>query len=192
MASNIQILALFKDKVMLEIEGKAHLLKMGESIDGIKLISADSKACILEIDGKQATYVLGSQIGTRFRSQEKPLVRVAQDERGLYFASGKINDKSVNFIIDTGATVVALNVNQAKALGLDYEEKSVQIETASGNAKAYHIILNKISLGPIVVYNVPAVVVEGNSPPDVLLGMTFLNRIEITDKNKLLELRQKY
>ncbi len=189
-AAQLQILGLFKDKVMIEIDGNTHMLKVGETIEGVKLIRADSKECELEIEGLSHVYTLGSQISNRFTPTQKPVVRVEQDQGGLYRTSGVINGHQVNFIIDTGASYVTINVNQAKALGIEVQGKPVQVETASGKAKAYLITLDKISMGAIVVYNVPALVIESDSP--LLLGMSFLKRLEITDKQSLLEFRQKY
>jgi aspartyl protease family protein len=83
-------------------------------------------------------------------------------------------------------------MNQAKSLGIEFQGKPVQVETASGKAKAYLITLSQVSLGDIHVYDVPAVVVESASPSSVLLGMSFLKRLDITEKNLLMELRQKY
>jgi aspartyl protease family protein len=85
-----------------------------------------------------------------------------------------------------------MNVNQAKSLGIEYQSKPVQVETASGRAKAYLITLDQISIGDIRVFDVPAVVVDSNSPSQVLLGMSFLKRLEISDNNQLMELKQKY
>ncbi len=191
-AAQLQILGLFKDKVMIEIDGDTHVLKVGESIEGIKLIRADSKECELEIDGQSQIFTLGSQISNHFTPTQRPVVRVEQDQSGLYRTSGAIDGHQVNFIIDTGASYVTININQAKALGIDFQGKQVQVETASGKAKAYLITLNKISMGAIVVYNVPALVIESDSPPAVLLGMSFLKQLEMTDKQSLLEFRQKY
>ncbi|MBI2792401.1 MAG: TIGR02281 family clan AA aspartic protease [Gammaproteobacteria bacterium] len=191
-ASEVRILGLFKDKVMIEIDGQTHTLEVGKESSGIRLISADSKGCVLEINGKEQEYTMGSHISIRFRPAEKPIVRIAQDNAGMYRTTGSINGVTVNFIIDTGASYVTMNVNQAKSLGIDYQSKPVQVETAGGRAKAFLITLDQISIGDIRVFDVPAVVVDGSSPKEVLLGMSFLKRLEISDNHQLMELKQKY
>jgi aspartyl protease family protein len=147
---------------------------------------------VLEINGASAVYTLGNDISTHFTKADLPIVRIEKDSRGLYRTGGTINGQPVNFIVDTGATVVAINANQAKTLGIEFGGKVTQVETASGKSKAYPVTLQQITLGDIHVYNVPAVIVQGNSPPEILLGMSFLNRLEMHDHDQLLELRQKY
>lgn len=193
LASDIQILGLTKDKVVMEVDGETKVLRVGEAFDGIKVLNADSDHCTLEINGQPQDFKMGSQISTHFSPAAKPMVRLEQDSRGLYRATGKINDHLVNFIVDTGATLVAINANQAKSLEIDYTKgKPTQVDTANGKANAYLISLPEVSLGAIRVYDVPAVVVEGDSPAEILLGMSFLKRLEIRDNNQLLELQQKY
>lgn len=192
-ATDIQVLGLTKDKAVLQVDGNTKVLNVGEETDGIKLISADSHQCVLEINGEQQVFKLGSQITSHFSAAVKPTVRLEQDSHGLYRASGMVNDIPVNFIIDTGATLVALNMQEAKKLGIEYTKgRPTQVETAMGKSKAYLVTLREVTLGEIHVYDVPAVVVESDSPPEVLLGMSFLKRLEIRDHDQLLELKQKY
>lgn len=192
LASDIQILGLFKDKVVMTIDGKTKVLKLGEEDSGIKVLSANSQQCELLINGQTQVFTMGSEVNINFAPRESPVVRVAQDSHGLYRTSGMINDHPVNFIIDTGATLVAMNLNQAIALGITYDKKPTMVETAAGKAQAYMTNLQRVSIGGILVYNVPAIIVIGNSPTDVLLGRSFLNRVEMKDNETLLELRQKF
>lgn len=191
-ADDVQILGLGKDKVVMNIAGETKVLTAGETAGNIKVISADTQQCILEINGQSKTYPMGSQISTHFAVTPKPVVRIVRDNSGLYRSNGLINGQMVNVIVDTGATVVTMNTNQAKALGLDTKGKPVQVETASGKAKGYLVNLDQVNLGAIHVNNVQAVIVEGAYPPQILLGMSFLQGLEIHDRNELLELQQKY
>jgi aspartyl protease family protein len=156
------------------------------------LLSADSQQCVLQIHGQTQTYTMGNQISVNFAPSANALVRIEQDQHGMYRSSGMINGQRVNFLIDTGASVIALSSNLAKELGITYDEKVMQVQTASGNAKAHAVILQRLSLGNIQIYNVPAIVVEGNAPQDVLLGRSFLIRVNMKDEDHILELRQKY
>lgn len=191
-ADEVQILGLGKDKVVMNIGGQTKVLTVGETAGNIKVISADTEQCVLEINGQSKTYPMGSQISTHFAKSEKPVVRVVRDNAGLYRSSGLINGQMVNVIVDTGATMVTMNMDQAKALGVEMNGKPAQVETASGKAKGYLINLEQVSLGPIHVNNVPAVIVEGAYPPQILLGMSFLQGLEIHNHEQLLELQQKY
>lgn len=191
----LNIVGLFKDKAVVEIDGKPQVLKVGvERTDGIKLIRANSKEAVIEIDGKQATYQVGTRIGTAYTPPpEGTMVQIGPDGRGMYFTDGTINGYGVKFLVDTGATTLALNRQIAKRLGIDYklEGKEGTVQTASGYTKAYFVTLKKVTVGDIALNNVEAVVLDGDSPPEPLLGNTFLGRLDIKRNDQILELIKK-
>ena len=95
--------------------------------------------------------------------------------------------------MDTGATSVALSARQASQLGIDYRQGRLStVTTASGRAKAYQVTLKTVAVGSIVVSAVPAVVVEGDYPAIILLGMTYLRHVEMSEKDGLLVLQAKF
>jgi len=188
-----QVLGLFKNKIVLDIDGKPHVLNVGEEIQGIKLLSANSQECVIALNGKIQTLCIGTQISVNFAPSAAPIVRVMQDAQGLYRYEGKINGHAVNFVIDTGASIVALSSVTAEKIGLNYKNNApAMVETASGKTKGFQVMLDIVILGGITVYNIPAVVIVGESPRDVLLGEGFLKRVEINNSHHLLELKQKY
>jgi aspartyl protease family protein len=193
-AADIQIMGLFKNKVIMHIDGKRTVLSVGEKTsDGIEVLDANSKDCTLLIDGEKQTFELGTQMSVKFSKDSTPQVRIAQDPQGMYRHQGKINDAEVKFLVDTGASLVALNINQAKELNLELKQDAItEVQTASGKARAYNLILRKVSIGDIMLYDVPAVVVDGNSPNEILLGMSFLQHLNMNDKDKTLELSKKF
>ncbi len=192
----IRVVGLFKDKVIAVIDGKQQLLKIGESTaSGVTLISSDSKQALIEIDGKQSSYRLGAQYSTSFAAPaEGKVVRIWPSLRGMYHVQGSINGYPISFVVDTGATQVALNASQAKRLGIDYRKRGSAgyAETASGLAKTYSINLSRIKVGGIELNNIKAVVLDGNYPTTALLGMSFLNRLQIQRDGPVMELRKKY
>ena len=96
-------------------------------------------------------------------------------------------------LVDTGATSVAFNENQARRLGIDYrvDGKQIVVGTASGTAKAWRVHLNSVKVGAIDVMGVEAVVVEGSSPTEALLGMSFLGRVSWREDQGVLRLESK-
>lgn len=194
-AERISILGLFKDKAIITIDGKRRVLASGQtSPEGVRLIAADSRKAVLEIDGRQATYALGTQISTNYAAIiPQATVQIWPDPLGMYLTSGSINNFPVEFLVDTGATLVAMNKIQAKRLGLDYKLTGEQAltTTASGTAKAYYLSLDKVKVGDILLRSVPAAVIDGEFPIKVLLGNSFLNRLQMTRNGQMLELRQK-
>jgi len=192
----IVINGLFKDKAIVSIDGKQHLLRKGKaSPEGVLLIESNSREAILEIDGEQKKYFLGTAIGNNFApSTEGKKIIIAPDASGMYNISGSINGSHVSFVVDTGATLVSMNSNIAKKLGIDYKivgQESMSY-TASGKDKIYIINLKKVRVGDIELHNVKGAVHEGNFPVITLLGMSFLGKLDMKREGRIMELEKKY
>ncbi len=187
---------LFKDKAIVTIDGKQRVLKKGKaSPEGVLLIESNSKEAIIEIDGQQETYPLGTHIGSDFAPPtggEKLII--APDSAGMYNISGTINGSSVPFVVDTGATLVSMNSVVAKKLGIDYklDGKEGSSYTASGKDKIYIVNLKKVKVGDIELHNVEGAVHEGNFPVITLLGMSFLGKLDMKREGRIMELHKKY
>lgn len=192
--NKITVMALFNNKAMIKVDGKNHLLKAGEtSPEGIKLVSATSHEAVLEYNGKQKTYQLGTEIGNDF-SPPAPgaTVTIAPDPGGMYVVNGVINGFQVKFVVDTGATFVSMNRNDAKRMGIDFRmtgKKSIS-ETASGHVDVYLVTLDSVSVGDITLQDVQAAVHDADFPTVILLGNSFLGRVNMTREDRLLELTQ--
>jgi aspartyl protease family protein len=193
--SHIEVMALFKNKAMVNIDDKQHLLVIGEpAISGVKLIKASSKYAILDINGKQSKYNLGNRVSASYNKAEKKKVQIYRDAANMFRTVGSINGYPVDFLVDTGATSVALNSEHAKRLGIQYklEGEETIVSTASGKALAYSISLDQVKVGEILLRNIDAVIIEGNSPTVPLLGMSYLGRLKLNNENQYLELEEKY
>jgi aspartyl protease family protein len=191
---NIVVVGLFSDQAVLTINDQQRLLKVGNiSPEGVKLISATSQSAIIEVEGVQKKYLLGSQVGGFFAPPaEQPMVSIWPND-GLYLTVGSVNGYSVDFLVDTGASVVAFNAATAKRLGLDYlNGPAVMVQTASGIEKAYQVNLDQIQVGAIKLHNVNAMVLDGPQPEYALLGMTFLGQVEISRSDERMDLKKKY
>lgn len=115
-------------------------------------------------------------------------VALERNRAGQYVADGKINGVKVIFLLDTGATEVALSTRLAKRLDLSLGGV-VTVQTANGPAPAYQTRLDRVSLGPIEMRNVAALATDGVQDEKVLLGMSFLKRVEFTQREGRLVLR---
>jgi aspartyl protease family protein len=192
----IVINGLFKDKAIVSIDGKQRVLRKDEpSPEGVLLIESNSKEAIIEIDGQQDTYTLGTQIGNNFTPATggKKLI-ITPDSGGMYNISGSINGSHVSFVVDTGATLVSMNSNVAKKLGIDYKlnGKEDLSYTASGKSKIYVVNLKKVKVGDIELHNIKGAVHEGNFPVITLLGMSFLGKLDMKREGRIMELHKKY
>lgn len=194
MAQDILVQGLFRDMVIIRVDGTRRKLSIGEtSPEGIKLISSTSDKAILEVDGKQGIYSLGGEVRASFDTPDKSQALI-RSKHGMYSISGFINRQPIDFLVDTGATWIALNENHAYKLGINfrYIGKPDLVSTASGTAKVYRIKLDNVRIGGIVLTNVDAAVLEGNAPSVALLGMSFLNRVSMKHKGDLLVLEKKW
>ncbi len=193
-ALNIQVTGLFRDQAVVEIDTNQRILKVGEtSPEGVTLISANSQQAVLEIDGKQQTFVLGGQIGGVFSPPPaQPRVSLWPSD-GMYLTNGSINGYGVDFLVDTGASAVAINAATAKRLGIDYlNAPKIGVRTASGTDVGYQVNLDSVQLGDIIRFNVMAIVIDGPEPQRALLGMSFLRDLDLQRRGERLDLIQKF
>lgn len=98
---------------------------------------------------------------------------------GHYWATARVNDTPVKFLVDTGASLVALSKRDARRLGIDTDnlQRNTEVRTAAGRVKAATTVLEKITIDGVTVKNVSAVVIEEGLEHS-LLGMSFLNRLD--------------
>ena len=195
-----RVIALFKNAAMIEHDGKQKMLRKGQFYrNNIQLISADSHAAKFLVDGKKISMGLhqsptGGLVFSEEKNLEKKFVRIPRDNMGMYRTSGFINGVPVKFLVDTGASQVAMNESIAKSVGLQYKlyGQKTRVSTASGISLAWFIPLKKISVGGVELKQVNALVVKGTGPEEVLLGMSFLKQLKMQDDGNLLRLTKKY
>jgi aspartyl protease family protein len=111
-------------------------------------------------------------------------VALSQDRSGHYQTDGFINGQKVDFLVDTGATTVALPATTARAIGLEFGPQ-VTVSTANGPTRAWMTRLDSVSIGGIERRNVSASITEGDFG-GVLLGMSFLKHYDLQQRDKTL------
>ncbi|HYM47520.1 MAG TPA: TIGR02281 family clan AA aspartic protease [Burkholderiaceae bacterium] len=192
---NLSLHALFKDKAIVIVDGARRVLKVGDtSPEGVKLISTDTQEekAEVEVAGKRQELRLGMVISS-FVSSGKGSVVLYPDRRGHFFSDGLINGVAVHFLVDTGATGIAMNSATARRVGIDYQRvgRAGYANTASGVARTYYVKLDSVQVGDIKMHNVDAGIMEGTHPVDVLLGMSFLGSLDMKRDSEKLELRER-
>ena len=191
-SQDIVVQGLFSGKAVVLIEGQRRIISVGEtSPEGVKLINVDSGQAILEVDGQQKSYVLGSSVSLNFSKAKSIQEKLFADDRGMFMTVGSINGRSTRFLVDTGATSIAMNTAQAKRLGVRYkiDSQPVTASTASGFVNAYRVHLKSVSLGKIKRKNIEAMVIDGEHPGPILLGMSFLSGLKIEKTGNTLILK---
>lgn len=133
----------------------------------------------LEQKNNPNAYLAASMSGTT--------VRLASDGRGHYTAPGWINGTAVQLIVDTGATYVSLSSDLAKSLGLGSLGKGVA-NTANGRVSVDYTRLDSVRLGGIEMRNVDALITPGMQGSSVLLGMSYLQHLRMSQYEGTLEL----
>jgi aspartyl protease family protein len=195
-AGDIHVVALFKNRAVVVIDGKQQLLRVDESSpEGVTLVSADSSVAVFEYQGKK----LERRLDGRTKAPAANLslgetVHVYRDNRSMFRTVGSINGLPVGFLIDTGASSVAMNSAQARRLGIDFRVQgdSTYVTTASQVVQAFHLTLERVKVGSIELRNVEGIVIDGPQPDEVLLGMSFLGRLDMRNDGARMSLRKKY
>ena len=190
----IEVQALFGGRAIVMIDGQRRTLSAGEtSPEGVKLIKADSKQAVLEFDGITKVYQPGGAISLNYARPEHHEEKIYADDRGMFHSVGTINGRTVRFLVDTGATTVAMNKSQARQLGVDYRMKGerIVVSTASENVKGYRVRLKSVSLGRIKQKDVEAMVIDGDHPGPILLGMSFLGNLKVEKSGGVMSIRQR-
>ena len=194
-AANITLFALFKDKAILHVDGTRRVLTIGmESPEGVKLVSTDTQdeEAVVELKGKRETLRLGVVVSA-FQGAARESVTLFADTSGFFHAQGSINGAAVTFLVDTGANTIAINSATARRAGIDYTKgRAGTARTASGYTPMYGIKLDTVKVGEIVLRNVEAGVIDGPQPETPLLGMSFLNALEMKREGNRMELTRRY
>ena len=196
---SVSAYALFNDKAILLIDGQKRMLKAGDtSKEGLTLVSSTTKSAVVRIDGKEETIGLTINPTTEAMSIVSDSTAIGEtvtlnmDGRGFFRAEGEINGQSATFLVDTGASSIAMNYSTARQLDIDFESGTPSIaSTANGLTRMYVVTLDKVSIGPIEVDNVQASIIQDPGPAEILLGMSFLSNLEMNRVGSTMELIQR-
>ena len=194
----VKLVALFESKAMLLVNGKTKTLKPGAHFEGVTLIEVDTQQAVIEVNGQQRSLQLGVGIlaiplADQPPPKPKDTVTLWADDSGFFYANGAIGKRKSRFLVDTGANVVALSSQSADSLGLDYKDAPQSIVvTASGRAPAHDIIIKKLNIEGVTLYNIEASVVVGDYPRVPLLGMSFLGKLDMQRKGDKMELKKRF
>lgn len=190
--ASIQAVGLMQNMAIIEVDGQRIVIRKGETKQGVKLVDSNSNQAQIEYNGKKLTLKLGSSIASSYTPPKTESVRLYRADNGHYFTQVKINGRTMNTLVDTGATTVAISSDLAKYLGINYVKgQKGKSSTASGIVTSYLLRANHIQIGTIKKYNVPLSVIVGSFPDIPLLGMSFLNQFGLNENNGVLTLTDK-
>ncbi len=193
--TQINVVGLFSNKAVVIINGgKPKTLGVGQTSDGVKLLGADSKAATFQVEGKSRRLEMGqaASIGG-VDANSSPSVTLYANAQGHFLSECFINGMPLRFLLDTGATSVALNSGDAKYAKIDYKRgEPILVSTASGVVTAYRVTIGSLKIGGITLNQVEGTILEGGSPSVVLLGMSALKRLDMKRQDISMTLTKKY
>ena len=192
-AASVNLVGLIGNKALVSIDGgKPKMLAAGQrSAEGVMLVAIEGQQATFEIDGQTHRVAMGQHYSAPTESAGSKVVLTA-DTQGHFVTQGTINGAAITFLVDTGATSVAFSTGEAKRMGIDYHNAPRgHVGTANGTATAYRVKLDTVRIGPVTLNNVDGVVLE-SAMPVALLGMSFLNRMEMKRDGSTMTLTRRY
>ncbi|WIM06620.1 MAG: TIGR02281 family clan AA aspartic protease [Candidatus Nitricoxidivorans perseverans] len=195
-ATDVSLVGLLPGKALVVIDGgKPRSLAVGAATtDGVKLLSLEEGAAQFEIDGHRRRLVIGQHAVSTGSDSSRPASAILNaDIRGQFLAQGSVNGAAMRFLVDTGASYVAMGAADAVRAGIDYRGKGQpgRVVTANGVVQAWKVPGNTVRLGDIMLHEVDVTVSEAGMP-FALLGMSFLNRVEMTRDGSKMTLKKRY
>jgi len=196
-AQTVVLSGILGGKALLVVDGgPPRSVAVGQSHQGVKVVDVQAGQALVEIGGARQTLRLGegpvSAPPAEGEGGDQRRIVLHAGSNGHFRTPGQINGRTVNFIVDTGASVVSLSVTDADAIGLPYKSgQTVQVSTANGVTVGWRIMLSSVRLGSVDVYNVEALVTPAPMPY-VLLGNSYLTRFQMTRTNDQMVLERRY
>lgn len=195
-AQSVALAGMMGSKALLVVNGTApKTVAAGETHQGVKVVSTSGDQAVLEQSGKRHTLRVGDapvSMGASASSGRGTRISLTESSGGHFMTAGQINGRAVQFMVDTGATSIAMSTADAERAGISYKSgQAVQISTANGTAQGFRIKLNSVRVGDVEVYDVDAVVTP-QPMPFLLLGNSFLTRFQMKRENNLMTLDKRY
>ncbi len=193
-AADVGLAGLFPGKVLLTINGGTpRIVAVGARTDeGVRVVSVEGDTATLEIDGKKRILRVGQNVASQASTGGPQSAVLTADGRGHFLTTGVVNGSSIRFLVDTGASMISLGAGDARRIGIDPGKGEPGIvNTANGQARVSRVKLDSVRVGDIVLNNVDATVHQ-HDLPFALLGMSFLNRMEMQRDGDTMTLKKRY
>ena len=195
LAAEVEVIGSFGDKaaVLVIDGGQPRTVRVGQTTaEGVSVLAIDGDRVTLQVDGKPRVVTLGNEYFSAQGGDSRQNAILSADARGHFVTDVLMDGVPVRCVIDTGATDVTLPASVATRLGIDYRKGLPAVtQTANGRAPAWRITLDRVKVGGIELTNVGAIVIE-HGLNMALLGMTFLNRVDMRRDGQTMTLTRRY
>ena len=192
-AATLALTGRMGERALLMIEGQAKVLAVGQSYAGVKLLAWQGDQALVEHNGTRVLLRVGATPvalagGTQPVSSGREIV-LSAGPGGHFITGGAINGQAVQFMVDTGATMVAMSQRDAQRLGLDLRSARISMaQTANGPVPVQQVSLTRVRVAGVEISNVDAIVLPA-AMPHVLLGNSFLTRFQMRRDNDVMRLQ---
>jgi aspartyl protease family protein len=195
-ASSVMLTGTIGSRAILIVNGAPpKTVAVGETFQGVKLVSLQAEQAVVELEGKRVNLRMDTPVsigGGAGSGGGGNRIVLPADSRGHFMTQGAINGRTVTFMLDTGATSIALSAADAQRIGLDYSKgQRIQMNTANGVSSGYRLRLQSVRVGDVEVYDVEAIV-SPQPMPFVLLGNSFINRFSMRRDADQMVLEKRY
>jgi aspartyl protease family protein len=193
-AADVSLIGTFgTTAAILSIDGGApKTVKVGQSHGGVTLIAVENDRATIEAGGKRRVLARGQTYSSSGAGSGPQSVTLSAGAGGHFMADGQINGGAIRFLVDTGATAIAIPASDANRLRIDYRSgQRGTTQTAGGPTTMYVVRLDTVRVGGIELQNVEAIVIE-QGLPIALLGNTFLNRTEMRREGQTMTLTRRF
>lgn len=197
LAQSVALSGVAGGKALVVIDGAApRFLSPGQAHQGVRLIGVQGQTATMEIDGRRQELHVGQapvSVGARSAGTTGgQRIVLTADGQGHFMPQGQINGRTVQFMVDTGATLVILGEAEARRINLRYEQgQRVRVATANGQVQGYQVSLGQVRVGEVQVFEVPGIVLP-QAMPYVLLGNSFLTRFQMQRTNDQMTLDRRF
>jgi len=132
------------------------------------------------VSPKSSTPVVAAATTSPSVSSGRRSITIARDRRGHFAVEARVDGRRLDFMVDTGASVIALTANDAKRLGIfpSFNDYKARVNTANGMVKAAPVMLGSVDVGGLVVRDVPALVRPDKALSENLLGLAYLTKLK--------------
>lgn len=192
-AVDVGVVGLFPGKAVLVIDGGApRTVPVGANVSGIRLIAVDQDSVTVEIGGKRQRLAIGQHAHSGGHGGETQNTSLTADSRGHFITTGTVNGATIRFMVDTGATSIALGASDARRANVSTANaRPVMVQTANGITQGWLVTLDTVRVGDVTLNGVEGIVHQ-HDMPIALLGMSFLNRMEMKRDGQTMTLRKRY
>ena len=193
-AADVSLIGTFESKAaILSIDaGTPKTVRVGQVFGGVTVVSVEKDRAVIEVDGKRRTLARGQTYSSSAAVSGAQSVTLSVGAGGHFVTEGQVNGGAVRFLVDTGASSVALPASDANRLRIDYRRGQRGVaQTAGGTTEVYAVRLDSVRVGGIELTNVEAVVIESGLPV-ALLGNSFLSRMDMRREGQTMTLIRRY